>query len=195
MKTYLFQIILLSFSTSLIAQEISGIVVNRVTSVVDSSNADNLVLQQSFTINVPIDSVWNAYTTEKGWESWATPMAEIDFKINGVIKTNYNKDGKIGDESTIVLHIINYVPKSVLTLQAELSTHFPEFMKKDEKDLFNIILFEEISPTKTKVISYGIGYKNNEKYMSLLEFFINGNEQSYLNLISYLETGKSSVKY
>ena len=68
-------------------------------------------------------------------------------------------------------------------------------MKEDEKDLYNTILFEELSPSKTKVISYGIGYKNNEKYMSLMKFFIQGNEQSYLNLISYLETGKPSVKY
>jgi hypothetical protein len=83
----------------------------------------------------------------------------------------------------------------MLTLQAEITKNFPEFMKEDEKDLYNMILFEKISPTKTKVISYGIGYKHNEKYMSLMKFFIQGNEQSYLNLISYLETGKPSVKY
>jgi len=195
MKAYFFQIIILFSTSSLFAQETGEISESRITSVVDSSNADNLVLKQFFTVNVPLDSVWNAYTTKKGWESWATSIAEIDFKVNGVIKTNYNKEGKIGDESTIVLHIINYVPRRALTLQAELSTHFPEFMKQDEKDMFNMILFEEISPTKTKVISYGIGYKHNEKYMSLLDFFIQGNEQSYLNLISYLESGESSVKY
>jgi len=176
-------------------QELSETSVKRVTSVVDSSDIDNLVLEQSFIINVSVDSVWNAYTTKEGWESWATAIAEIDFRLNGVIKTNYNNEGKIGDESTIVLHIINYVPRRALTLQAEVSSHFPDFMQEDEKDLYNMILFEEISPNRTKVISYGIGYKKNEKYLSLLEFFIKGNEQSYLNLISYLETGKSSVKY
>ncbi len=83
----------------------------------------------------------------------------------------------------------------MLKLQAELTDNFPEFMKEDEKELYNLIVFEEISPKETKVISYGIGYKNNDKYKSLMEFFIKGNEQSYLNLISYLETGKPSVKY
>ena len=121
----------------------------------------------------------------------------FDFCIDFIFrkKTNYNKKGKIGDDTTITLHIINYVPKRMLTLQAEITKNFPDFMKEDEKDLYNMILFEEISSTKTKVISYGIGYKHNEKYMSLMKFFIQGNEQSYLNLISYLETGKSSVKY
>jgi len=128
-------------------------------------------------------------------ESWATALAEIDFKVNGTIKTNYNKTGSIGDESTITLHILNYVPKRLLTLQAELTKNFPDFMKEDEKDLYNVILFEKINPKETKVISYGIGYKNNEKYMSLMKFFIQGNEKSYYNLISYLETGKPSVRY
>lgn len=195
MKKLLFQCILLCFPLVLIAQKPTEASLKRIVSVVDSSQTDNMILTQSFEINVPLDSVWNAYTTAKGWENWATSMAEMDFKVNGLIRTNYNKDGEIGDESTITLHIINYIPKRMLTLQAELTKNFPEFMKQDEKDLFNMILFEKISPTKTKVISYGIGYKNNEKYMSLMKFFIQGNEQSYRNLISYLETGKSSAKY
>lgn len=195
MKTSLFQLLFLCFSVSLFAQNADSKSEKRITSVIDSSKVDNLVLQQSFVVNVSLDSVWNAYTTKKGWESWAVAKAEIDFKINGIIKTNYNKDGKIGDDKTITLHVINYIPKRMITLQAELTKNFPDFMKADEKDLFNMILFEKISPTKTKVISYGIGYKNSEKYMSLMKFFIKGNEQSYLNLISYLETGKPSVNY
>ncbi len=195
MKKRFLHIIILCFPVLLIAQTTENNSEKRVISVVDSSQTNNMVLKQSFVVNVPLDSVWNAYTTKKGWENWAVAKAEIDFKVNGLIKTNYNKDGKIGDDSTITLHVINYIPKYMLTLQAEITKNFPEFMKTDEKDLFNIILFEEISPTKTKVISYGIGYKNNKKYMSLMKFFIQGNEQSYLNLISYLETGQPSVKY
>jgi len=194
MKKVLYLLLFLYFPFVLDAQT-TKLPENRVKSEIDSSNVNNMVLKQSFIVNVVLDSVWNAYTTKIGWESWATAIADIDFKINGIIKTNYNKAGKIGDESTITLHILNYVPKRMLTLQAELTKNFPEFMKADEKDLYNVILFEEVSPSKTKVTSYGIGYKNNEKYMSLMKFFIQGNEQSYLNLISYLETGKPSVKY
>lgn len=195
MKKILFYTLFVCISFLSIAQTPNKTTENRVISVIDSSQVNNMVLKQSFVVNVALDSVWNAYTTKKGWESWATSIAEIDFKINGVIKTNYNKDGKIGDDSTITLHIINYIPKRMLTLQAELTKNFPEFMKEDEKDLFNMILFEKIAPSKTKIISYGIGYKKNEKYKSLMKFFIQENEQSYLNLISYLETGNPSVKY
>ncbi len=195
MKNLLFQIMILSLPWTVLAQQTPNDSPKRIISVIDSSETDNVVLQQSFVINVSLDSVWNAYTTKKGWESWATAIAEVDFKINGRIRTNYNKDGSIGDDETITLHLKNYIPKRMLALQAELSKNFPKFMKEDEKNLFNIVLFEALTPSKTQVISYGIGYKNNEKYRSLLKFFITGNEQSYLNLISYLETGKPSVNY
>lgn len=195
MKNLLFQIMILSLPWTVLAQQTPNDSPKRIISVIDSCDTDNVVLQQSFVINVSLDSVWNAYTTKKGWESWATAIAEVDFKINGRIRTNYYKDGSIGDDETITLHLKNYIPKRMLTLQAELTKNFPKFMKEDEKNLFNIVLFEALTPSKTQVISYGIGYKNNEKYRSLLKFFITGNEQSYLNLISYLESGKPSVNY
>lgn len=195
MKNKLFLALLLCVPIFSVAQTPEKIKENRIISVVDSSHADNVILKQSFVVDVKLDSVWNAYTTVKGWESWATSIAEIDFKVNGLIQTNYNENGKIGDDTTITLHLVNYVPKKMITLQAELTKNFPEFMKNDEKDLYNTILFEEMSPTKTKITSYGIGYKLNEKYMSLMKFFIQGNEQSYRNLIAYLESGKPSVKY
>ena len=187
-----FSIFLTSFT---FGQEKDELEQKRVISKIDSTYNKELVLIQEFTVNVSIDSVWNAYTTKKGWESWAVSLAEIDFKINGLIQTNYNKDGEIGDDTTITLHILNYVPRRMITLQAELTKNFPEFMKADEKDLYNVILLEELDDSKTKVTSFGIGYKNNEKYKSLMQFFVKGNTQSYLNLISYLETGKPSVKY
>ena len=195
MKNTILILILVFLTSSSFGQANEEIAQKRVVSSIDSTKTPEIVLVQEFIVNVPVDSVWNAYTTKKGWESWAAAIAEIDLKVNGVIKTNYNKEGRIGDESTIILHVLNYVPKKLLTLQAELTANFPDFMKEDEKDLYNVILFEEISPNETKVISYGIGYKNNEKYMSLMKFFIQGNEQSYLNLIAYLESGKPSVKY
>jgi uncharacterized protein YndB with AHSA1/START domain len=167
---------------------------NRIVSTIDSTYNNEIVLIQEFMVNVPLDSVWNAYTTKKGWESWAVAIAEIDLKAGGYIKSNYNKNGKIGDSTTIVTHIINYVPKQLITLQAEITDNFPEFMKKEAKDFYNVIYFEEIEEGKTKIKSFGIGYKNTPKYLSLMKFFIQANEMSLINLITYLETGKKAKR-
>ena len=193
MKTY-FQIsglliILLISSQSLSSQ------VNRIRSTIDSSIVNEICLKQEFVANVNIDDVWAAFTTVEGWENWAVAKAKIDFRLGGSIKTSYSEEAEIGDSTTITLHVVNYVPKRLLTLQAELSPFFPEFMKEDEKNLYNVIIFEPISDQATRIISYGIGYRNNEKYNSLLQFFIQGNEASYQNLLTYLETGKKSNQY
>lgn len=160
---------------------------NRVISTIDSTYNPELVLIQEFTVDAVIDSVWSAYTTQRGWENWAVSIADIDLKVGGYIKTNYNPNGTIGDSSTIHTHIINYVPNRLLTLQTELTDNFPEFMKKDAKDFYNIIYFDEVEAGKTNVQSYGIGYKNEEKYLSLMKFFISANEKTLLNLIAFLE--------
>ncbi len=191
MKKITFIILLFFPSILLYSQDQKIPTEKRVTSTVDSTNKKELILIQEFIVNVPLDSVWNAYTTKNGWENWAVAIAEVDFKINGTIRTNYNKNGKIGDSTTINLRVVNYIPKKLITLQAELTNNFPNFMKKDEKDLYNIIRFESLASKKTKVISYGIGYKNNPKYLSLMKFFISGNEMSYQQLIAYLEKGKA----
>lgn len=167
----------------------------RIQSRVDSSNVENVVLEQIFIVNVPIDSVWNALTTGDGWEAWATAQAEVDLKINGTIRTHYSKEGKLGDTASVTLHIINFVPQRMITLQAEITNNFPEFMKEDEKEFFNTIILEEISPGKTRVTSFGMGYKLNDKYRSLMKFFVKGNEDSYLNMINYLESGEPTLKY
>lgn len=159
----------------------------RVVSTIDSTQSPELVLIQEYTVNSPIDSVWDAYTTKEGWESWAVPLAEIDLKVGGFIKSNYNKNGTIGDSTTIVTHIINYVPEKLITLQAEITDNFPEFMKQEAEDFYNVIYFDESEKGQTNVKSYGIGYKNNPKYLSLMEYFIPANEKLLMNLISYLE--------
>ena len=166
----------------------------RVVSKIDSTKTPELVLIQELTVKASIDSVWNACTTKKGWENWAVPLAEIDLKVGGYIKTNYNERGEIGDSTTIVTHIINYVPKRLLTLQAEITENFPEFMKDDAKDFFNVIYFDELENGDTNIKSFGIGYKNNPKYLSLMNYFIPANEKTLMNLIAYLETDVKTKK-
>ena len=106
--------------------------------------------------------------------------------MGGTIKSNYNPKGSIGDSTTIVTHIINYVPQQLITLQAEITDNFPEFMKKEADDFYNVITFRSTSEG-TFVQSFGIGYKNTPKYLQLMNYFIPANEQTLMKLISYLE--------
>ena len=112
----------------------------------------------------------------------------MDLRAGGSIRTNYT--GKIGEPGTNLLHIVNYVPERVLTLRAELSERWPEIMKQDAGNLMNILVFEPHGKSRTRVLSYGVGYRDTPEYENLLNFFIPANEGLYQKLINYLEQGK-----
>ena len=67
---------------------------------VETTTAGELVVMQALTVRAPIAEVWRAYTTSAGWQAWVTPLAEVDLRVGGVIRTNYNPNGKLGDADT-----------------------------------------------------------------------------------------------
>lgn len=157
------------------------------TSRTDTLQSGELMLRQETIINTSVDNVWKAFTEPDHWKRWATPVVEIDFRINGAIRSNYNPQAKIGDKGTITLHIPFYIPKQQIVMQAEISNNFPEFAKGEEKNLYTVNEFQKISDQQTKVLIYGIGYKNDPKWQELLKFFIQGNEMMLNNLKKSLE--------
>ena len=101
--------------------------------------------------------------------------------------TQYGPDAEIGDPGTNTVYIVNYVPERVLTLRAEIADNWPEVMKQDGDKLTNVILFEALSPTQTRIESYGIGYGTSPEYEELLQFFVTANESLYVELKRALE--------
>ncbi len=160
---------------------------SRISTTIKTEENGDILLIHEMTINSPVDNVWNAFATTEGWTSWAVPVGKVDMKIGGLIQSNYREDGKITDDDAVTLHIINYVPKRAITLQAELAPHFPDVLKSREKQMYNLITFDPVNENQTKLISYGIGYKDTPELQKMLQFFVKGNEQSYQQLIKYLE--------
>ena len=112
--------------------------------IIKTENGEQ-TLVQSVLVDASVSDVWAAYTTSEGWMNWAAPLAEVNLKAGGTIKTHYGQNAKIGDAGTNILHIVNYVPERVLTLRAELSERWPAVMKQDHGKLMNIIVFHSLS--------------------------------------------------
>jgi hypothetical protein len=117
--------------------------------------------------------------------AWAAPLAEVDLRARGTIRTHYGPEAKIGDPGTNILHIVNYVPERVLTLQAELSDRWPDVMKADAGNLMNFIGFDVVSDAETHIRSTVWGTAT--AYDELMGFFIPANEKLLLELKERLE--------
>ena len=122
----------------------------------------------------------------------ASPKAEIDLKAGGSILTQYDKSKSIRDPGTNRLTIVSYVPETMLTLQADVSANWPELLKEDAENLYNVILFEAIDERRTLIRSYGLGYGNSEGYDALLDFFAEANAGLLQDLKRYVEDGVRS---
>ncbi len=128
-------------------------------------------------IDTSIDDVWAAFTTTAGLKSWIAPLADIDFRVGGKWRANYNKDGRLGDATTIENTILCYDPKRMISLKA---TGFPDGFpfKEAAKDTWSIFYFTPVTETRTKITVVGLGYNDTEQSKKMRSFFETANKYS-----------------
>ena len=142
-------------------------------------------------VDASVDDVWIAFTTTEGLKSWVAPLADIDLKVGGKWRANYNAEGKLGDSSTIENTILCYDPKRMISLKA---TGFPEGFKfKDAaKETWSIFYFTAVSDSKTKITVVGLGYNDTEQSKKMRSFFETANKYSMDQLSAALKKQAAS---
>ena len=137
-------------------------------------------------IDAGIDAVWEAFTTTAGIQSWVAPLAEIDFKVGGKWRANYNPDGELGDSTTIENTILAYDPMRMISLKA---TTFPEGFAFVEaaKETWSVFYFSPVSTLRTKITVVGLGYTDSEQSQKMRLFFDEANEYSLKELEKALQ--------
>lgn len=132
-------------------------------------------------IDAGIDAVWWAFTTTAGIQSWVAPLAEIDFKVGGKWRANYNAEGELGDPTTIENTILAYDPKRMIALKA---TTFPEGFAFVEaaQETWTVFYFSPISALRTKITVVGLGYNDSEQSQKMRLFFADANAYSLRQL-------------
>lgn len=143
-----------------------------------------------FEVKASLDKVWSAFTTTKGLQSWAAPLADIDFRVGGKWRANYNQDGELGDEDTIENTILCYDPKRMLSMRA---TGFPKNFPFIEaaKETWSVFYFAAIDDSTTKITIVGLGYNDTEQSKKMRAFFKPANKYSMEQLKKALEQAPS----
>ena len=178
-----------SASPARVPPEAAGTIESRV----ERTASGELVSVQVVIVDGPVARVWDAYTTSIGWQAWVAPLAEVDLRVGGLIRTNYDAKGTLGDANTNTLRIVNYVPERVLTLQADVSKNWPEFMKSEAGNLYNVILFTPLGDHRTRITSYGTGMKDDERFRQLIGYFAKANAMLYRRLQEYVASSGSAT--
>lgn len=150
------------------------------------------VLQQTIEIDAPVERVWHAFTTTEGFRSWAAPIADVDFRLGGIIEAAYDRNGRIGAPGNIKNEIVAYVPQRMLAIRniqapPKLPFDAPTFQK-----IHTVNFFEPVTETRTRVTVTQPGFGTGPAYEGVYKFFAAGNRWSLEQLKKTLEASPAA---
>jgi len=134
---------------------------------------DNRLVHEGI-VNAPLDQVWAAFTTREGLESWMAAHAEIELKLGGTMKTQYDPKGTIDDAKAIENTILSYEPMRMLSFKVTKAPQgFP--FPNGIKNMWTVVYFEAQGEKATRVRVVSMGFGNDDESKKMRGFFNRGN--------------------
>lgn len=156
--------------------------------IVNAANGQQSVVSEGL-VSAPVDSVWHAFTTSAGLESWMAPHASFELRIGGTMQTVYAPEGKLGDASTIVTTVLAYEPKRMLSTKvAKAPAGFP--FPNAITNMWTVIYFEVVDANTTRVREVSMGFGPDEESQKMRQFFDRGNAATLAELQKRFATTK-----
>jgi|GEM_PF-255075 len=137
-------------------------------------------------LDAPVDDVWALFTTESGIQSWMVPVAEVDMRPGGHIKTNYNPQAKIGDEGTITHNISTMRPGRMYSSTAKAPKNAPA-AKGVFEETWGIMQMDPHGPDRTRLRLISCGWGTGDEWDKAEKFFTWGNRVTLERLIARCE--------
>lgn len=125
-------------------------------------------------VAAPVGSVWAAWSTGKELRQWLAPHAEIDLRVGGLMRANYDPAGALGDRNTIENVVLSFDPHRMLSIRVARAPEgfpFPEAVKH----MWTVVYFDEVGPDRTRVRVVGLGFQADEESQRMRAFFEHGN--------------------
>jgi uncharacterized protein YndB with AHSA1/START domain len=148
----------------------------------------NRVLKLSITIDAPVRTVWKLLSSSDGWQSWAVPVAWVEFGIGGMVETSYTATAVRGEPGNIKNSIVAYVPEQLLVLRNVQAP--PNFENaEDFGKTVTAINLRSISKNRVHVELDGVGFLATPAFDTLLKKFKYGDSWTLEHLKRAAEHG------
>lgn len=134
-------------------------------------------------LDAPVSDVWALFTTEPGIQSWMVPVAEVDMRPGGHIKTNYNPQAKIGDEGTITHNISTMRPGRMYASTTKAPKNAPA-AKGVFEETWGIMQMDPHGPDRTRLRLISCGWGTGDEWDQAEKFFTWGNRVTLERLIA-----------
>ena len=147
---------------------------------ISHAQEDNRLIHEAV-VNAPLEQVWAAFTTKAGLESWMVAHAEIELRIGGKMKTQYDPKGMVGDAKAIENTILSFEPKRMVSFKVTKAPDtfpFPNAIK----NMWTVVYFEADGEKATRVREVSMGFGDDDESRKMREFFKRGNEYTLQKL-------------
>lgn len=140
----------------------------------DAGNIDIRPLIHEGLVEAPLTEVWNVWATSEGLRLWMAPHAEIDLRVGGLMRANYNPDGQLGDSQTIVNTVLSFEPQRMISIKvAKTPEGFP--FPNAITQMWSVIYFAAAGANRTAVREVSLGFSFDEESQRMRAFFNEGN--------------------
>lgn len=160
--------------------------------VVDASRSENdgtRTLHLSIELPAAATDVWSALTTTDGWRSWAAPMAEVDFRLGGIIETSYDIAAVRGAPGNIRNEIVAFAPPRMFAIRNVQAPPRTAFDVPTFQALHTVVFVEPLDERRTRVSIVQPGYRSGEPWDTVYKHFAWGNAWTLEQLKTRFETG------
>jgi uncharacterized protein YndB with AHSA1/START domain len=146
------------------------------------------VLKLSILVDAPVGKIWKLLISAEGWQSWAVPVAWVDFGVGGMIETSYTATAVRGQAGNIKNAIVAYVPEQLLVLRNVQAPAGFEHAEDFGKTV-TVINLRSISAHRSRVELDGVGFLPTPSFDALLTKFRFGDSWTLEHLKSAAERG------
>lgn len=160
--------------------------------VAAAAGEDRSVMRWEVVVNGSLEETWAAFTVKEEIEQWMVPVCEIDLRLGGTMKTNYDKNAGIGGPGTIVHHILAYEPKRMISSRFDAPENAQ--VAKVAEATWGVTRLEPIGPAQTRVIFTSCGWGEGEAWDAARKFFEKGNAYTFEKLKKYFEEKRAREK-
>lgn len=124
-------------------------------------------------VPAPPAQVFAVFTTPDGWKRMGVPFAAVDFRLGGIIETNYAATAHVGQADNIKNQIAAFIPGRMIALrnvQAPPSFPYPQEFAQTA----TVFEFRPEGAHATRLVVTGVGYGEGPAYDWLLDKFREG---------------------